>query len=249
MHGDLTLERMSEIRGTNVYSSDGDKIGSVEEIFYDEQTREPEWIGIGTGFFRSKRVLVPIANADVKGDGVYVPYSKEQVKGSPDIDADEISEDAERELYSYYGLQYSEQRSDSGLPEGTMAGRGIDTAEEGSVTRTEEELRVGTRPVEAGGVRLSKWVETEPVSEDVKVSRETAWVEREPVDQPASSSDMGDQQVDVTLQAEEPVVQKQAVAKERVRVGKDVESRTETVSDEVRKERVDVEGDEKTQQR
>ncbi|MDQ3874066.1 MAG: PRC and DUF2382 domain-containing protein, partial [Actinomycetota bacterium] len=181
---------MSEIRGTNVYSSDGDKIGSVEEIFYDEQTNQPEWIGIGTGFFGTKRVLVPIANADVKRDGVYVPYSKQQVKDSPDIDADEISEDAERELYSYYGLQASERRSDTVLPEGRETRR----KGEKEVTRAEEELQVGKREVGAGRARLRKWVETQPVEEDVTLRRETARVTREPVDRPVSDAEIGEEE-------------------------------------------------------
>ncbi|MDQ3876324.1 MAG: PRC-barrel domain-containing protein, partial [Actinomycetota bacterium] len=122
MRNPIDMNTLSEARGADVYDSDGDKIGSVEDIYYDEQTNQPEWIGIGTGFFGTKRVLVPVEGADMRGDGVYVPYSKSHVKDSPDIDADEISEDAERELYSYYGLQASERRSDTVLPEGRDTG-------------------------------------------------------------------------------------------------------------------------------
>src|SRR3712207_1163271 len=114
----MTLERLAGMRGAAVYSSDGERIGTIEELFMDEETRQPEWIGIGTGFFGTKRVLVPVTGASSNGDGITVPYSKEQVKGSPDIDGDEISQDTEAQLYSYYGLDYSEQRSDTGLPEG-----------------------------------------------------------------------------------------------------------------------------------
>jgi uncharacterized protein (TIGR02271 family) len=97
--------------------------------------------------------------------------------------------------------------------------------------------------VEAGRVRLRKWTETEPVSEQVQLRRETARIEREPINQPVSEAELEDQEIEVPLRAEEAVVDKQTVAKERVSVGKDVESRTETVKDQLRKERVEVEGE------
>ena len=243
MRNPITIDRLSEARGLDVYDSDGDKIGSVEEIYYDEQTNEPEWVGIGTGFFKTKRVLVPVQGADLRDDGLYVRFSKSQVKDSPDVKADdEISEDTERQLYTYYGIDYSERRSDTVLPE-----RGAPTeargAREGQVTRSEEELAVGKRDVEVGRARLRKWVQREPVEADVELRRETARVTRERVDQPVSGAEIGEDEVEVGLRSEEPVVQKQTVAKERVGLEKDVETDVETVRDEVRKERVEVEGE------
>ena len=245
MQNGITLERLAEVRGTAVYSSDGEKIGRVEEIFMDEETRRPEWIGIGTGFFGTKRVLVPVEGASLGSDQITVPYTTEQVKGSPDIDSDEISQGAEAELYSYYGLGYSESRSDTGLPESAPAPDVTETADRGrgDVVRAEEELAVGTRPVEAGRVRVRKWVETEPVEMDVELRRETARVVREPISEPISDAELGTDEIEVPLRAEEAVVEKHAVAKERVSLETDVAVDTQTVSDEVRKERVEVEGD------
>jgi uncharacterized protein (TIGR02271 family) len=237
----MTIDELQAARGEPVYSSDGEKIGSVEEIFYDEQTNQPEWVGIGTGFFGTKRVLVPLEGADLRGDALHVPYSKSHVKDSPDVDVDEISEDAERELYSYYGIQASERRSDTVLPEGREAPKG--RRGETEVTRSEEELQVGKREVGAGRARLRKWVETEPVEADVELRRETARVTREPVDRRATGAEIGDEEVEVELRGEEPMVRKETVAKERVGLEKDVETDVETVRDQVRKERVDVEGD------
>jgi uncharacterized protein (TIGR02271 family) len=233
----VTIDQLTESRGATVYSSDGEKIGSVEEIFYDEQTRQPEWIGVGTGIFKTKRVLVPVAGARVRGDRVDVHYAKDHVKDSPDIDSDEISEQTERELYSYYGIEASKRRSDTVLPEGR---RDVGAQQ---VTRKEEEVEVGKRGVEAGRARLRKWVETEPVEMDVALERERARVTREQVDEPVSDHDFAEEEVEVPLRAEEPVVGKRTVAKERVGLDKDVETEQRTVSEEVRKERVDVEGD------
>jgi len=253
MQDAMTIDRLQDARGATVYDSAGEKIGKVEEIFYDDSTNQPEWIGIGTGFFGTKRVLVPVDGATLTDDGYTVPYSKDQVKDSPDIDGDEISQATEQELYSYYGLGYSERRSDTGLSEGDLdAGvseadldsRGDTTATgAGHVTRSEEELRVGKREVGAGRARLRKWVETEPVETDVQLRRETARVYREPVDGAVSGAEIGDEQVEVDLAAEEAVVEKQAVARERIGLEKDVQTERQTVSDEVRKERVEVEGD------
>jgi uncharacterized protein (TIGR02271 family) len=245
MQDTMTMEALTQAQGQPVYASDGDKIGQVEEIFVDEQTGQPEWLGLGTGFFGTKRVLVPVKGISQSDDGFRVPYAKNQIKETPDIDGDEISQETEARLYSHYGLEYSESRSDTGLPEGgpSMEAPSGATVGEGEVVRSEEELAVGKRDVEAGRARVRKWVETEPTSVDVDLRRETARVTREPIDQPVSGAEIGDEEIDVPLRAEQAMVEKQAVAKERITVEKDVDTQRETVTDELRKERVDVEGD------
>ena len=195
--------RLDEMRGAPVYDSAGEKIGKVEEIFYDMQSRVPEWIGLGTGFFGTKRVLVPVEGAQVTEDGLQLAYGKDQVKDSPDIDEEEISPACESELRSYYGL------------DGSRRSRGT-TDEDQAITRSEEELEVGKRSVEAGTARLRKWVETEPVAMDVELRHEVARVTREPIDQPVGDHEFSEQEVEVPLHEEKPGVQKRAVAKERV---------------------------------
>jgi stress response protein YsnF len=246
MAGTATIDQLMSMRGVDVYSTDGDKLGSIEEIYVDEQTNTPEWLGLGAGLLGSKRVLVPVKGVNIREDSITVPYSKDQVKDTPDIDTDDVSQETEAQLYAHYGLDYSERRSETGLPEGapaTGAGRRRGTADEGEVVRTEEELRVGKRETEAGRARLRKWVETEPVEEDVQLRQEKARVTREPIDQPVSGAEIGEQEVEVPLRGEEAVVQKETVAKERIGLEKDVETERERVGDEVRKERVEVEGD------
>lgn len=245
MRDQWTIERLGELRGSPVYDSAGEKIGKVDEIYYDMETRQPEWLGLGTGFFGNKRLLAPIAGAEERDGNLYLRYSKEQVKDSPAIESDEIEPGYESSLYSYYGIDHSTRHSDTVLPDeapgATPAARETPRAAEGgSVTRKEEELRVGTRPVEAGRVRLRKWVETEPVEADVELTRERAHVERERIDEPVSGHDFAEEEVEVPLHAEEAIVEKRAVAKERISVGKHAETTTQTVSDTVRKERVDV---------
>jgi uncharacterized protein (TIGR02271 family) len=242
---EMSRVRLDEMRGAPVHDQEGDKIGKVEEIFYDQETRVPEWIGIGTGMFGTKRVLVPVRGAQVTEDGLFLAYSKQQVKDSPDIDEDEISQEREAELAAHYGLGYSDERSDTGLTEGSPRGsspkRGQD--EDQAMTRSEEEIRVGKQSVEAGSARLRKWVETEPVALDVELKREVAHVTRERIDQPVGDHEFSEEQIDVPLHAEKAVVQKQTVAKERIGLEKDVQTEKQTVKDELKKERVEVEGD------
>jgi uncharacterized protein (TIGR02271 family) len=226
----FTDERIEQMHGLDVYDREGDKIGSVEEVFVDQQTGQPEWIGLGTGFFGTKRVLVPVQSADVRDDGVFVPYDKDLVKDTPDIDSDHVSQETEQRLYAHYELRDSDRRED-------LAGAMKDQA---AMTRSEEELRVGKREEEAGRLRLHKWVETEEVEVPVEVRREKARVTREPVDETASDTDIGDDSLEVTLREERPVVEKETVAKERIGIEKDVETDTERVSGEIRKERVEV---------
>jgi uncharacterized protein (TIGR02271 family) len=229
---EMNRVRLDELRGEPVYDNAGEKIGSVEEIYYDSATQTPEWIGIGTGFFGTKRVLVPVEGAQATDDGLMVAYSKDHVKDGPDVDEDEISSVREADLAAHYGLGSSERSTTQPMNDADQ-----------SVTRSEEEIEVGTRSTEAGTARLRKWVETEPVSLDVELRREVAQVTRERIDEPVGDHEFTEESVDVPLHAEKPVVQKQAVAKERVGLQKDVQTERQTVTDEVKKERVEVEGD------
>ena len=113
------------------------------------------------------------------------------------------------------------------------------------MTVSEEELRVGTTEREAGRVRLKKYVVEEEVTETVPVRREEVRLEREPITDAnrgdaTAGPEISEEEHEVVLHAEEAVVDKRAVPKERVRLEKDVTTKDETVSDTVRQERVDV---------
>ena len=244
----ITQSAVAEWRGRTAVGSDGDKIGTIDEIYMDAETGKPEWLAVSTGLFGMKLSFIPIAEASEAGGEVRVPYDKAQVKDAPNAEPDgELSQPEEAALYRHYGLDYSEARSESGLPQGggrdsvghDVSGPTTDDA----MTRSEEELRVGKREVEAGRVRLRKWVETEPVQEEVELRRETVDVHREAIDQPVEGAEIGEQEIEVPLRAEQAVAEKQTVAKERITLDKDVETERDTVSGELRKERVEVEGE------
>jgi uncharacterized protein (TIGR02271 family) len=108
----------------------------------------------------------------------------------------------------------------------------------------EEELQVGKRQVQRGGVRLYTRVTERPVEETVRLRDEAVHVERRPVDRPASEADLAafkEGTIEVTETDEEAVVRKQARVVEEVVVRKDVQEQTETVQDRVRRTEVDIE--------
>jgi uncharacterized protein (TIGR02271 family) len=140
-------------------------------------------------------------------------------------------------------------RQDAGDVEGRAVGR--DTSgptTDDAMTRSEERVNVGTRAEEVGRARLRKYVVTENVTETVPVSREEVRVEREPITDANAGDAMSGPAIseaehEVTLHAERPVVEKEAVPVERVRLDKDTVTDQKQVSETVRKEQVDVDAD------
>jgi uncharacterized protein (TIGR02271 family) len=264
-----TKEHILNWRGQALTDSDGDKIGTIEEIYLDADTGQPEWALVHTGMFGTKRNFVPLREASESDQGVRAPYTKDQVKDAPSIDPDgRLSQQEEAELYRHYGLDYSEQSSDSGLPEGgagggATGGAGLTDREDApgttgrdvsgpttddAMTRSEEELHVGTEQRERGRARLRKYVVEEEVQQTVPVRREEVRIEREPitdanVDAATDGPGISEEEHEVVLHEEQPVAEKRVVPKERVRLDKDVETSEQQVSDTVRQERIDVDDD------
>jgi uncharacterized protein (TIGR02271 family) len=251
------MTEVYEWRGRNVVDQEGAKVGRLEEIYLDQHTGRPEWVLIHTGLFGTKSSFAPLAGARVDGEEVRIGHSKQEVKDAPSVEADEeLSQEEEARLYAHYGLDYSESRSDTGLPRGQRAGRapvGRDVrgpTTDDAMTRSEEELRVGTAKRERGRARLKKYVVTEDVSQTVPVQREEVRVEREPITdanrgRAKDGPDISEEEHEVVLHEEEVVTEKRAVPKERVRLDKETVTNEQTVSDQVRKEQIDTEGVEK----
>ncbi|GAA3960491.1 DUF2382 domain-containing protein [Actinoplanes auranticolor] len=264
----LTQNDTQKLIGSDVYETDGTKIGSAADVYLDAQTGDPEWVSVKTGLFGTKQSFVPLERASLEGDRIIVAFSKDQVKDAPRIDPDgRLSPAEEDELYRYYGLSstggnldrdgdgYTDTTTtttrtnttgttgtayDSSDDRGDTSGRDTDDA----MTRSEERLVADTRTEEAGRARLRKYVVTEQEQVTVPVSREEVRLEREPItdanrgaalDGPAIS----EEEHEVTLHAERPVVDTEAVPVERVRLGKETVTDEERVSGEVRKEQIE----------
>jgi uncharacterized protein (TIGR02271 family) len=264
----IGTDTISRVIGQDVYDESGDKIGSAAEVYLDDETGQPEWVTVRTGMFGTKESFVPLRDADLTDNGVRVPVTKSQVKDAPKVDTDgHLSPQEEEELYRYYGLgggttQTTTTESTTGMATTGMAGTDTtDVNERGTVghdtsgpttdnamTLSEERLNVGTRSQEVGRARLRKYVVTENVTETVPVSREEVRLEREPItdanignamDGPAIS----EEEHEVVLHAETPVVEKEAVPVERVRLDKTTVTEQTQVSEGLRKEEVELDGD------
>lgn len=259
---------INRLTGTDVYSTDGDKVGTAGQIYLDDQTGRPEWVTVRTGLFGTKESFVPLNQADLSGDRITVSFDKARVRNAPRIAPDgDLSSDEEDELYTYYGLASSGGRlSDTDTTADTTSADGRDGDGDGvyddvqsgtvgrdtsgpttddSMTRSEECLIAGTRTEQVGRARLRKYVVTEQQQINVPVSREEVRLEREPItdanmgkamDGPAIS----EEEHEITLHAERPVVDTEAVPVERVRLGKEIVTDTETVEGQVRKEQIEL---------
>jgi len=148
------------------------------------------------------------------------------------------------------GTMQTTDTTDTGYAENDHGTVGRDVSgptTDNAMTRSEEQLHVGTRSEEVGRARLRKFVVTENVTQTVPVTREEVRIEREPItdanigdayDGPAIS----EEEHEVTLHAERPVVEKEAVPVERVRLDKETVTDQERVSADVRKEEIEVDG-------
>ncbi len=257
----MTTQNVTEWRGQELLDNDGEKVGTIEEIYLDTDTDQPEWALVKTGLFGGKGTFVPLAQANPSGDGVQVPFEKAHVKDAPNIDPDgQLSRSEERTLYEHYGLGYDDSQSGSGTGNGagdygngagdSADAVGRDTSgptTDDAMTRSEEELNVGTAERETGRARLRKYVVTEDVETTVPVRREEVRVEREPItegnrDDATDGPAISEEEHEVTLHAEEPVVEKRAVPKERVRLDKETVEEERQVSETVAKEEIEIDG-------
>jgi sporulation protein YlmC with PRC-barrel domain len=117
------VSEVLEWHGRTVVGTDGDKLGKIEQIYFDQETNRPEWALIDTGMFAGKSSFMPLQGATSDGEQVTAAYSKDQVKAAPQIKPTRtISQAEEAELYRHYGVEYGESRSGSGLPERSPTG-------------------------------------------------------------------------------------------------------------------------------
>ena len=239
-------------QGRTLVDRDGSRIGSIDAIYLDDQTGQPEWALVNTGLFGTKASFVPLAQATQSDNDVLVPYDKQLVRDAPRVDVDQhLSEAEEQQLWRHYGLDYDRTTRRNATSRGAV-GRDISgPTTDDAMTRSEEELRVGTAQRERGRVRLRKYVTTEQVQQTVPVRREKARLEHEPItnaniDAATSGPDISEEEHEVILREEEPVVEKRVVPRERVRLDKETVTGEERVAEEVRKEQIEVQDEDET---
>jgi uncharacterized protein (TIGR02271 family) len=250
----LRSNEIQAITGAHIVANDGHKIGKAGQVYLDDETGQPEWVTANTGLFGKDESFVPLAQASLEGSTLRVPYTKDIVKGAPRVAAEgHLDPNEEQNLYRYYGLTAGGETAhrDTASTEtviGTVGagdrdgdgtrddveGRAVghDTSgptTDSAMTRSEERLNVETERVQARRARLRKYVTTEQQTVTVPVSREEVRVEREPItdaNRDAALSGPG-----ISEEEHETLTEQQQV------------------SDEVRKEQIEVDGDTDSQQR
>jgi uncharacterized protein (TIGR02271 family) len=253
----------------NVVAADGDKIGSIGQVYLDDQTGEPSWVTAKTGLFGTGQSFVTLEGATLEGRDIRVAFDQAKVKGAPRVDDDgALSPAEEDELYSYYGHGTTDTSvrhdasdvvdRDATVTTGTATTGTHDREQVGhdtsgpttddAMTRSEERLQVGTQTREAGRARLRKYVVTENVTQTVPVSHEEVRIEREPITDAnigdaTSGPSISEEEHEVVLHEETPVVAKETVPVERVRLDKETVTEQQTVSEDVRKEQIDTDVD------
>jgi len=229
-------------RGWSVVGRDGATIGRVEDLIVDTAAMKVRYLDIAvtdaaaTG---SSRARIPASRVDLE------PAQRTVVA---DLSRAELSAflGSEPGAASVAGQQ---QWNDATDVAGEPRSRATDVrAREGSdverITRAEEELQIGKRQVQAGEVVVGKHVETERVSTPVERRVEHVRVERRPVSAATGAAELREGEIRVPIMEEEVVVEKRPVVKEEVVVTREVATETQQVEADVRRERIDVSGDE-----
>ena len=252
----------STMIGKHAVGSDGNKIGTIEQVYLNDASGQPEWVTVKTGLFGSKESFAPLQGATDRDGDVQLAVTKDVVKDAPNVDSDgHTSEGEQKALWDYYAgqLGWSSQSDTSGEREyqagnagredlaGDAGIQGHDTSgptTDDAMTRSEERLKVGTQQVEAGRAKLRKYVVTEDVSQTVPLRHEEVRLEREPITDAnvgaaMSGGDITEEEHEITLHAERPVVEKEAVPVERVRLATQTVTEDQEVTDTLRKEQID----------
>ena len=165
-------------RGRTVRDADGEKIGSLGDVFLDSETDLPAWAGVRTGLFGRRESYVPLDEVAEDEDGdLRVPFRGEVVKDAPQIDPEiALTPEEEQALYRHYGREYGGARGP-----GTGAATAGTIPDDDAMTRSEEEVSVREgemRPAER--VRLRKVLVTEHQKRTIPVQREVVSLETDP---------------------------------------------------------------------
>lgn len=230
--------------GWDVFSSDGDKIGDVEEV-------HPHYLTVSKGFFFPSEKYVPVSSiTSVDGERVYVGATKSEIDN---LGWDTIPDDTA----TYTDTSYTDTTTYTDTMDTT---RGVETTgttgfaqtdvsdrDEIEVPLVEEELSVSKHSVERGRVIVRKGVRTEQQTVNVPIREEEVHVERRIVDGDYVTGEIPanafqETEIEIPLRGEEVDVTKQARVREVVEIDKDVVEHQERVTDTVRREEVFIEG-------
>ncbi|MGH3242424.1 MAG: PRC and DUF2382 domain-containing protein [Spirillospora sp.] len=101
-----TQTQVRELMGMSVTDANGTKVGTIKQVYLNDDSGAPEWVTVHTGWFGMRESFVPLSGANKSQDMLQVPYDKETIKGAPNVDADEHLSHAQIvDLYRHYGVR------------------------------------------------------------------------------------------------------------------------------------------------
>jgi len=270
----LDEREVSAAIGSTAYDATGQKIGTVEHFYVDDRTGSPTWVAVTTGLFGTRQSVVPAVDATFADGGLRLPVAVDAVKSAPHLTGDHLTPDDEAELRRHYGSGTPLRDEAPAAAEAPVAPAAAApptvqipaeappppaTADDGAMTRSEEQLVVGTERVATTRARLVKYIVTEEVQITVPIRREEIRLEQVPVDAPddagesllvdvstspggrhASAGGLPDE---IVLHTERPVVTVEVVPTERVRLRTELVQGQETVTEQVQREQIVVDQD------
>jgi sporulation protein YlmC with PRC-barrel domain len=160
------LDTVLSWRGKTVLDRDGEKVGTLGDLYLDRQTDLPAYAGVRTGLFKQRESIVPLDGAREVGGDLQVPFALETIEQAPNVDPEvELNEEEEERLHEHYGE-----------PSKVMPQR-----EAAEMTRSEEEVDFRVEPARPKErVRLRKHVVVDHVEKTVPVRREEIRLEHDP---------------------------------------------------------------------
>jgi uncharacterized protein (TIGR02271 family) len=239
----LRLERnLENLIDFTVVDRAEQKIGTVDAVWQDH-TGRPAFLGVRTGWLGLGKIhVLPAQFAEISEDSrkIRLPFGEDVLKQAPSFESQrEIDRSAEEEIASYYrpyGFTPA-AKTQPAQPKTAQARQS-----EAAITLSEEQVKIGKREVEYGGIRLRKIIRTEQFEQPVELRREEIVVERVPkTEAQAGPECFQEQEIYIPLVREEAVIAKEAAVKEEVRLRKKSETETQRVSETVRKEDVEIE--------
>ena len=250
------VDEQPDIKGWPLYNSEHQKLGKVEDLLFDPQMKKVRYIIAdldGSSLdFDDKEVLIPIGIAELheKDDEVIIPgITASQLKALPEYNDDlDVTDSDEQTIMSVFS---------GGATTGALAGANSDRyshahfddqnlyrhrnkqstteiSDNETIPVIKEELNIGKKEVETGRVRLRSRVVEEPVQEEVNLKRETADIERKAVDRPASADAFKEENIEMRLNEEVPVVNKETRVVEEVRLSKEQTEEDATIRETLR---------------
>ena len=248
--------QIRELLDATAYDVNGDKLGSVEDVYINEASKQPDFIKVSHGLFGMNSSLVPLRGHSFDGETVTLAFAKDLVKDAPQISDDTLLEpEDQKELYTYYGLTEVESKTSYVDAEQTteqpeereeVHTASNTTSADNELILSEERLTADTQREAVGKARLRKYVVHETRTIEVPVSREEVRVERTPISEEEAAQlgehTIAEDDASVTLYADKVNVTKTSVPVEKISLGKETVEETRKVSADVAHEELDTDG-------